>query len=82
MSEVFPVVYLARHGETAWTITGQHTGLTDLLLTERGERNVRRLAERLRELTFAKVFTNPLQCAARTTLIVFSSSGSNPFPCD
>jgi len=66
MSEEFPIVYLARHGETAWTITGQHTGLTDLPLTERGERNARRLAERLRGLTFAKVFTSPLQRAART----------------
>ena len=49
MSEVLPIVYLARHGETAWTLSGQHTGLTDLPLTERGERNARRLKERLLE---------------------------------
>ena len=66
MSEALPVAYLARHGETAWSVTGQHTGLTDLPLTERGERNARRLNERLRGLTFAKVFTSPLQRAART----------------
>jgi len=66
MSEALPIVYLARHGETAWTITGQHTGLTDLPLTERGERNARRLAERLRELTFARVYTSPLRRAAST----------------
>ena len=66
MSEALPIVYLARHGETAWTLTGQHTGLTDLPLTERGERNARRLEERLREVTFAKVFTSPLQRATRT----------------
>jgi probable phosphoglycerate mutase len=66
MSEVLPIVYLARHGETAWTLSGQHTGLTDLPLTERGERNARRLEERLRGLSFAKVFTSPLQRARRT----------------
>jgi len=43
MSEILPVVYLARHGETAWSVTGQHTGLTDLPLTKRGERNALRL---------------------------------------
>jgi broad specificity phosphatase PhoE len=66
MSEELPIVYLARHGETAWSLTGQHTGLTDLPLTERGERNARQLGERLRGLTFAKVYTSPLQRAART----------------
>src|SRR5438034_9860356 len=65
-SEVLPVIYLARHGETAWSITGQHTGLTDLPLTERGERNARRLGERLAGLVFAKVLTSPLQRAVRT----------------
>jgi broad specificity phosphatase PhoE len=66
MSTTLPTVYLARHGETAWTITGQHTGRTDLPLTERGESNARRLKERLDGLTFAQVFTSPLQRAVRT----------------
>ena len=66
MSKVLPIVYLARHGETAWTLSGQHTGLTDLPLTERGERNARRLEERLRGLICVKVFTSPLQRATRT----------------
>jgi probable phosphoglycerate mutase len=66
MSESLPIVYLARHGETAWSLSGQHTGLTDLPLTERGERNAHSLAERLGGLSFAKVFTSPLQRAART----------------
>jgi probable phosphoglycerate mutase len=61
-----PVVYLARHGETAWSLSGQHTGRTDLPLTEQGERNARALGSRLSTLTFAKVFTSPLQRAART----------------
>jgi probable phosphoglycerate mutase len=60
------MLYLARHGETAWSLTGQHTGLTDLPLTERGERNARRLGERLAGKAFAKVYTSPLQRARRT----------------
>src|SRR5499426_3757890 len=66
MSEPLSVIYVARHGETAWSLSGQHTGTTDLPLTERGERNARRLGERLKGLTFTKVFTSPLQRAART----------------
>src|SRR6266704_1427427 len=64
--EQLPTVYLARHGETAWSLTGQHTGRTDVPLTDRGERNARRLGERLAGLAFAKVFTSPLRRAART----------------
>src|ERR1044071_4338456 len=66
MSEALPIVYLARHGETAWSVTGQHTGLTDPPLTAKGERNARRLGERLQGLSFAKVFTSPLTRACRT----------------
>lgn len=66
MSEALPVVYVARHGDTAWTLSGQHTGLTDLPLTEVGEQHARRLAGRLKGLKFAKVFTSPLQRASRT----------------
>ena len=66
MGAELPVVYIARHGETAWSLTGQYTGLTDLPLTEQGERNARRLAARLKDIPFAKVFTSPLQRAVRT----------------
>ena len=66
MSDNLPIVYLARHGETAWTISGQHTGLTDLPLTERGERNARGLGERLKGMKFEKILTSPLQRARRT----------------
>ena len=66
MSEALPVIYLARHGETAWTLSGQHTGLTDLPLTPAGERNARQLGQRLKGLRFAAVFTSPLQRAVRT----------------
>jgi broad specificity phosphatase PhoE len=67
MSEVLPVLYVARHGETAWSLSGQHTGLTDLPLTPNGERNAWRLGERLKGMTFARVFTSPLRRAARTS---------------
>lgn len=66
MSETLPVVYLARHGETAWTLSGQHTGSTDLPLTDQGERNARQLGQELRGREFARIFTSPLQRAART----------------
>jgi broad specificity phosphatase PhoE len=66
ISNPLPIIYLARHGETAWTVNGQHTGRTDLPLTQGGERNARGLRGRLRGLSFAKVFTSPLQRAVRT----------------
>src|SRR5260221_1063135 len=66
MSERLTGIYLARHGETAWSLTGQHTGLYDLPLTQRGEQNAQRLGKRLAGLVFAKVFTSPLRRAART----------------
>ena len=66
MSEELPEIYLARHGETAWTISRQHTGRSDIPLTERGERNARALGERLHGLVFARVFTSSLSRARRT----------------
>jgi broad specificity phosphatase PhoE len=64
--EELPVIYLARHGETDWSLAGRRTGLTDLPLTELDERNARRLRDRLSGLTFADVFTSPLRRARRT----------------
>jgi broad specificity phosphatase PhoE len=66
MSEPLPLVYLARHGETAWSLSGQHTGRTDLPLTERGEAQARALGEQLHGVVFAKVLTSPSQRAVRT----------------
>lgn len=68
--------YLARHGETAWSISGQHTGLTDIPLTPKGESNARNLGARLRGLTFARVFTSPLQRAARTCELAGFGAGA------
>lgn len=59
-------IYLVRHGETAWVLTDKHTGLTDLPLTARGERDARRLGERLVDQAFAGVFTSASQRARRT----------------
>lgn len=66
MSQELPIIYLARHGETAWSVSGQHTGRTDIPLTERGELNASRLGERLAGLIFVKVLSSPLQRARRT----------------
>ncbi len=61
-----PLVYLARQGQTAWSLSGQHTGLTDLPLTPTGEANACRLALRLQGLEFARVLCSPLQRARHT----------------
>jgi broad specificity phosphatase PhoE len=66
MPKMLPGLYLIRHGETAWSLSGQHTGRTDIPLTEQGERDVRKLANRLRAVTFSRVFTSPLRRARRT----------------
>jgi len=66
MTEALPVVYVARHGDTAWTVSGQHTGFTDVPLTADGELHARLLGKRLQGLKFMKVFTSPLRRAART----------------
>ena len=66
MNPSLPSVYLARHGETAWSLSGQHTGRTDLPLTDQGEANAVALGLRLRGMTFSLVLTSPLQRARRT----------------
>ena len=63
---MLPCVTLVRHGETAWSASGQHTGRTDIPLTEEGERKARALGDRLKGATFDRVFTSPLERAART----------------
>jgi probable phosphoglycerate mutase len=66
MTKALPAVHLVRHGETAWSLSRQHTGLSDLALTEQGERSARWIEERLHGQRFAQVLTSPLQRAART----------------
>lgn len=59
-------VYLIRHGETAWSLSGQHTSRTDLALTSRGEEVARRLAQRLAGRQFNHVLTSPMRRARQT----------------
>ena len=59
-------VYLVRHGETAWTLSGRYTGRTDIALTKRGENAARELGARIRHLAFTRVLTSPLQRARQT----------------
>ena len=71
-----PRVWLARHGQTAWSLSGQHTGLTDLPLTPTGEANARRLGARLRGEVFACVRCSPLQRARRTCELAGFGAGA------
>jgi broad specificity phosphatase PhoE len=80
MNNGLPIIYIARHGETAWTITGQHTGRTDLPLTPRGECNARALAPRFAGMNLAKVFTSPLQRARRTCELAGFASAAEADP--
>ena len=57
--------YLIRHGETEWSVSGQHTGVTDIPLTARGEDEARKLGQRLRDIPIANVLTSPLKRARR-----------------
>jgi probable phosphoglycerate mutase len=78
--DLLPQIYTARHGETAWTISGQHTGRSDIPLTPRGERNAQQLGRRLEAIAFQHVLTSPLQRARRTCeLAGFGNRGEVDF---
>lgn len=80
MTSALPEVHVIRHGETAWTESRRHTGLTDIPLTERGERQARRFGEHLRGRTYTHVFTSPLQRARRTCELSGLGAGSQVDP--
>lgn len=65
-SKQTPRLFVIRHGDTAWSDSGQHTGLTDLPLNANGEARAARLAARLSGETFARVYCSPLIRARRT----------------
>jgi broad specificity phosphatase PhoE len=68
MAEDLPKIYLARHGQTQWSLSGQHTGRTDIPLTSEGEQYARLLGKRLAKIKepIALVLTSPVQRARRT----------------
>ena len=80
MSGALSKVYLVRHGETAWTISGQHTGRSDIPLTEQGERDAQALRAQLQGASFANVFTSPLQRARRTAELAGFGESAQPDP--
>jgi broad specificity phosphatase PhoE len=76
MSSDLPKLYLARHGDTAWTDSHQHTGRTDLPLNERGEQHARQLGGWLRQFSFTRVFTSPLLRASKTCALAGFEAGA------
>jgi broad specificity phosphatase PhoE len=73
-------LYLIRHGETEWSISGQHTSHTDIPLTKKGEADAGKLAERLRSVRFNQVFTSPRLRAQRTCELAGFGSRSKVEP--
>jgi broad specificity phosphatase PhoE len=69
-------VYLLRHGETAWSISGQHTGRTDIPLTEQGENEAEQLGSRLQDIRFTHVLCSPLLRTRQTCTL----AGLEPAP--
>jgi broad specificity phosphatase PhoE len=68
-------VYLVRHGETAWSLSGQHTGSTDIPLTDNGKNVARELGEKLNGHEFAAVWSSPLSRALETATLAGFTDG-------
>ena len=80
LRSALPRLYVIRHGETAWSLSGQHTGRTDIPLNEQGEHDARKLAEQLHAERFHYVFTSSLQRARRTCELAGSAEAAQIEP--
>lgn len=77
---MLPRIYIIRHGETEWSLSGQHTSRTDVPLTARGEDKARELGQRLKEIAFSNVFASPWQRARRTGELVLPGKAAEIEP--
>ena len=80
MNTSLPKIYLARHGETAWSLSGQHTGRTDIPMTAQGEKNAQQLGIRLKKESFTHVFSSPLKRAVKTAALAGFEKRVKPEP--
>ena len=76
MSSAFPEIYLVRHGETEWSLSGRHTGRSDIPLTANGEAAARKLTERLAGPSFSAVWSSPSERARKTCALAGFGSGA------
>ena len=76
MSSPFPEIYLVRHGETEWSLSGRHTGRSDIPLTANGEAAAGKLTERLAGLSFSAVWSSPSERARKTCALAGFGSGA------
>lgn len=73
-------IWLARHGQTEWSVAGKHTGRNDIPLTLEGEEEARKLGLRLKGIRVAAAFTSPLQRARRTCELAGFGAGAEALP--
>ena len=76
MATQLPKLFLARHGDTAWTDSHRHTGRTDVPLNESGEAHARQLGEVLPPVAFSHIFMSPLQRAMKTCTLAGYADGA------
>lgn len=76
MSSAFPEIHLVRHGETEWSLSGRHTGRSDIPLTANGEAAARKLAERLAGLSVSAVWSSPSERARKTCMLAGFGAGA------